>query len=59
MLERLILTEELLRAGAPVAAHWLGDRQVGPSILRFGTEEQRARDPAPHHVGRHRLLRRA
>jgi alkylation response protein AidB-like acyl-CoA dehydrogenase len=41
VLERLILTEELLRAGAPVAAHWLGDRQVGPSILRFGTTEQR------------------
>jgi alkylation response protein AidB-like acyl-CoA dehydrogenase len=41
VLDRLILTEELLRAGAPVAAHWLGDRQVGPSILRFGTEEQR------------------
>jgi alkylation response protein AidB-like acyl-CoA dehydrogenase len=41
VLERLILTEELLRAGAPVAAHWLGDRQVGPSILRFGTEDQR------------------
>lgn len=46
VLERLILTEELLRAGAPVAAHWLGDRQVGPSILRFGTEEQR-RDILP------------
>jgi alkylation response protein AidB-like acyl-CoA dehydrogenase len=41
MLERLILTEELLRAGAPVAAHWLGDRQVGPSVLRFGTATQR------------------
>jgi alkylation response protein AidB-like acyl-CoA dehydrogenase len=41
VLERLILTEELLRAGAPVAAHWLGDRQVGPAILRFGTAEQR------------------
>jgi alkylation response protein AidB-like acyl-CoA dehydrogenase len=41
VLDRLILTEELLRAGAPVAAHWLGDRQVGPSILRFGTAEQR------------------
>jgi alkylation response protein AidB-like acyl-CoA dehydrogenase len=46
VLERLILTEELLRAGAHVAAHWLGDRQVGPSILRFGTEEQR-RDILP------------
>lgn len=42
-LERLILTEELLRASAPVAAHWLGDRQMGPSILRYGTPEQKAR----------------
>jgi 3-oxocholest-4-en-26-oyl-CoA dehydrogenase alpha subunit len=41
-LDRLILTEELLRHGAPVAAHWLGDRQMGPSILRYGTPEQKA-----------------
>src|SRR5262249_62124096 len=40
-LDRLILTEELLRYGAPVAAHWLGDRQMGPSILRYGTPEQK------------------
>lgn len=40
-LDRLILTEELLRCGAPVAAHWLGDRQMGPSILRYGTERQK------------------
>lgn len=40
-LDRLILTEELLRCGAPVAAHWLGDRQMGPSILRYGTDEQK------------------
>jgi alkylation response protein AidB-like acyl-CoA dehydrogenase len=39
--ERVILIEELLRAGAPTAAHWLGDRQVGPAILRFGDEAQR------------------
>lgn len=38
-LARLVLTEELLRAGAPVAAHWIGDRQIGPSILRHGTTE--------------------
>lgn len=36
---RLVVTEELLRAGAPVAAHWIGDRQIGPSILRHGTED--------------------
>ena len=41
-MDRLILTEELLRAGAPVAAHWLGDRQVGPALLAYGSEEQRA-----------------
>lgn len=38
-LERFVLTEELLLAGAPVAAHWVADRQAGPSLLRFGTEE--------------------
>jgi alkylation response protein AidB-like acyl-CoA dehydrogenase len=38
---RFVLVEELLIAGAPVAAHWIGDRQSGPLILRYGTEEQR------------------
>lgn len=42
-LERYVVTEELLAAGAPVAAHWASDRQIGPSLLRFGTEEQRLR----------------
>jgi alkylation response protein AidB-like acyl-CoA dehydrogenase len=41
--ERLIVNEELLAAGAPVAAHWIGDRQSGPSILKHGTEEQKQR----------------
>ncbi len=40
-LDRLILTEELLRYGAPVFAHWFGDRQIGPAILAHGTEEQK------------------
>ena len=40
-LERLIITEELLRAGAPVAAHWAGDRQIGPALLAYGNDEQR------------------
>lgn len=35
--ERLAVTEELIRAGAPVAAHWIADRQIGPSVLRHGT----------------------
>jgi alkylation response protein AidB-like acyl-CoA dehydrogenase len=40
-LERLVVIEELLAAGAPVAAHWIADRQSGPALLRFGTEAQR------------------
>ncbi|MDP3173821.1 MAG: acyl-CoA dehydrogenase family protein [Phenylobacterium sp.] len=38
---RFVLSEELLASGAPVAAHWIADRQSGPLILRFGTETQR------------------
>jgi Acyl-CoA dehydrogenase, N-terminal domain/Acyl-CoA dehydrogenase, middle domain/Acyl-CoA dehydrogenase, C-terminal domain len=38
---RFVLLEELLIAGAPVAAHWIGDRQSGPLILRYGSEDQR------------------
>jgi alkylation response protein AidB-like acyl-CoA dehydrogenase len=40
-LERFVVTEELLAAGAPVAAHWIADRQIAPSILRNGSEQQR------------------
>jgi len=38
-LHRYVLTEELLGNGAPAGSHWAADRQSGPSILRFGTEE--------------------
>ena len=41
-LERYVVIEELLAAGAPVAAHWIAERQSGPLLLRFGTDEQRA-----------------
>ncbi|QDQ01986.1 acyl-CoA dehydrogenase [Lysinibacillus fusiformis] len=40
-IDRYILTEEFLAIGAPVAAHWFADRQTGPLLLRYGTEEQR------------------
>jgi acyl-CoA dehydrogenase len=42
-LDRYVVTEELLAAGAPVAAHWVADRQIGPSLLRYGSEVQRQR----------------
>ena len=39
---RFVLVEELLAAGAPVAAHWIADRQSGPLIHKYGTDAQRA-----------------
>ncbi len=40
-LERYVVLEEMLAAGAPVALHWIADRQSGPLILRVGTDEQK------------------
>lgn len=39
--DRFIVTEELLAAGAPIGAHFVADRQTAPTLLAFGTEEQR------------------
>lgn len=38
---RFVVVEELLAVGAPVAAHWIGDRQSAPLLLAYGTEAQR------------------
>ncbi|MCC6919409.1 MAG: acyl-CoA dehydrogenase family protein [Alphaproteobacteria bacterium] len=40
-LERYVVMEELLSAGAPVGAHWIADRQSAPTLLKFGTEAQK------------------
>jgi len=40
--ERYVVIEELLAAGAPVAAHWFADRQSGPLLLKFGSEAQKS-----------------
>ena len=42
-LERFVVYEALIAHGAPVAAGWFADRQMGPSLLQFGTAEQRRR----------------
>lgn len=42
-LERYVVVEELLAAGAPVAAHWIADRQSGQNILTFGSEQLKQR----------------
>jgi alkylation response protein AidB-like acyl-CoA dehydrogenase len=39
-LERFIVYEALLSTGAPMATSWFADRQMGPTLLQFGTPEQ-------------------
>lgn len=41
-LERFVVTEEMLAAGAPSMAHWIADRQSGPQILKYGSERARS-----------------
>lgn len=41
-LENVVLHEEFARARAPMRADWFGDTLVGPTILRWGTKEQKA-----------------
>lgn len=40
-LERYVMMEEMLAAGAPVCLHWIADRQSGPLIMKFGNEGMR------------------
>ena len=39
-IDRLIVGEEMIKAGAPIAASWFGDRQMGPALLSYGTPDQ-------------------
>ena len=41
-IDRFIVAEEMISAGAPVAASWFGDRQMGPALIRFATADQQA-----------------
>ncbi|HEX2578150.1 MAG TPA: acyl-CoA dehydrogenase family protein [Aquihabitans sp.] len=42
-LERFVVFEALISAGAPLATAYFADRQIGPTLLQFGTAEQQAR----------------
>ena len=37
-LERHVVAEELLAAGAPIRAHWVADRQSGSMLLKYGND---------------------
>jgi len=41
ILEGVVLTEEFARARAPMRADFFGDTLVGPTLLQWGTEEQK------------------
>jgi alkylation response protein AidB-like acyl-CoA dehydrogenase len=41
IIENVVLNEEFARAGAPMRADFFGDTLVGPTILQWGTEEQK------------------
>ena len=41
-IERLVVAEEMIAAGAPIAAMWFADRQMGPTLIAYGTEDQKA-----------------
>ena len=41
-IERVIMAEEMIAAGAPIAASWIADRQFGPSLYTYGTPAQQA-----------------
>ena len=41
LIQNVVLNEEFARAGAPMRADFFGDTLVGPTILQWGTEEQK------------------
>lgn len=41
-IERVIMAEEMIGQGAPIAASWFADRQFGPSLFTYGTPDQQA-----------------
>ena len=41
LMDQVVLNEEFAKAGAPMRADFFGDTLVGPTILQWGTEEQK------------------
>ncbi|OPY92836.1 MAG: Acryloyl-CoA reductase (NADH) [Syntrophaceae bacterium PtaU1.Bin231] len=39
--DKMIMNEELFKVQAPIGYHFMGDRQVGPAILKFGSDWQK------------------
>lgn len=41
-IERVLVAEEMISAGAPIASMWFADRQMGPTLIAYGTPDQQA-----------------
>src|SRR5580698_8813106 len=41
LIEQVVLNEEFAKANAPMRADFFGDTLVGPTILQWGTDEQK------------------
>jgi alkylation response protein AidB-like acyl-CoA dehydrogenase len=41
-IDRLIIGEELIKAGAPIGSMWFADRQMGPTLIAYGRPDQQA-----------------
>jgi alkylation response protein AidB-like acyl-CoA dehydrogenase len=41
-IDRLIIGEELISAGAPIGSMWFADRQMGPTLITYGRPDQQA-----------------
>ncbi len=41
LIEQVVLNEEFAKAGAPMRADFFGDTLVGPTIMQWGTDEQK------------------
>jgi alkylation response protein AidB-like acyl-CoA dehydrogenase len=39
-IERVIVAEEMIKVGAPIAAFWFADRQMGPTLIAYGRPDQ-------------------
>ena len=55
-LEAVAVTEEFARANAPMRADFFGDTLVGPTILQWGTEEQKRQFLPGHPARRDQLV---
>lgn len=41
-IERVIMAEEMISIGAPIGGSWFADRQMGPTLIAYGTADQQA-----------------